>query len=69
MYRHALLGLVAIMCLSGCARNAQTDLAVKKFLVGYDGLTCTEVYQANLDDGETREYAETQYNACLAKRS
>jgi len=69
MSKFVLLGLVLVSVLGGCARNPQTDLAVRKFLVGYNGLSCSERYQAFLDDGDTREVAEADYQRCVAERS
>lgn len=69
MYRFVVMGLVSSLILGGCARNPQADLAMRKFLVGYNGLSCTESYQARLDDGETRESAEANYKICVAERS
>ncbi|WP_415156839.1 hypothetical protein [Maritalea sp.] len=69
MTKNLVLGLILLAVLSGCARNPQTDLAIRKFLVGYDGLSCSEAYQEYLNDGETQEMADANYEICIAEKS
>ncbi len=57
--------LLIATVIAGCTRNAETDLALRKFLVGHDGLSCSESYSEMLKEGETQQYAQENYDRCI----
>lgn len=69
MGKYVVLGLIVTTVLGGCSPSAQSDVAFRKLMLGYNGLTCAEGYQESLNDGDSQERADTYYETCIAQRS
>ena len=65
-----LMGAFAIAALSGCANNSSHVKSVRSILFGADvNLSCAQIYNRALKNGESEESATAEYNGCKVARS